>query len=98
MIEKFKEFIEFWNKSSDELQTEAYNEPYKEITNRHFHPELIDWNVQTSMYDMLCSLLIHIDEVHLKTFAQSYEQGWNDCIEVQLRDAMRDVLKHKKLI
>lgn len=98
MIGKFKEFIEFWNKSSAELQREEYDKPYKEITNRHFNPELIDWNVQTSMYDMLCNLLINIDDTHLKTFASSYEQGWNECIEVQLRDAMKDVLKHKKLI
>ena len=98
MIGKFKEFIEFWNKSSEELQREDYNKPYKEITNRHFNPELINWNVQTSMYDMLCNLLINIDDVHLKTFASSYEQGWGDCIEVQLRDAMKDVLKHKNLI
>lgn len=98
MIGRFKEFIEFWNKSSAELQREEYDKPYKEITNRHFNPELIDWNVQTSMYDMLYSLLIHIDEGHLKTFAKSYEQGWNERIEVQLRDVMRDVLKHKNLI
>mgnify|MGYP003595246215 CR=1 FL=1 len=85
-------------RTSRQIQQEEWDKPYKEITNRHFNAELIDWNVQTSMYDMLYSLLINIDDVHLKTFASSYEQGWNKCIEVQLRDAIKDVLKHKNLI
>ena len=95
---KFKEFINFWNISNAVCLQEEWDKPYKEITSRHFNRELIDWNVQTSMYDMLYSLLINIDDVHLKTFASSYEQGWNECIEVQLRDAIKDVLKHKNLI
>ena len=59
---------------------------------------MIDWNVQTSMYALLTSIIYNIDDVHLKTFAQSYKDGWNECIEVQLRDAIKDVLKNKKLI
>lgn len=83
---------------SREIQQQEWNKPYKEITDRHFNPELIDWNVQTSMYNLLTNVIYNIDDVHLKTFARSYKDGWNECIEVQLRDAMIDVLKFKKLI
>ena len=85
-------------RTSGEIQQEEWNKPYKEITDRHFNPELIDWNVQTSMYNLLTNVISNIDDVHLKTFAESYKDGWNECIEVQLRDAIQDVLKHKKLI
>lgn len=50
------------------------------------------------MYALLTSIIYNIDDVHLKTFAESYKDGWNDCIEVQLKDAMINVLKRKKLI
>jgi hypothetical protein len=85
-------------RTSRQIQQEQWDKPYKEITNRHFNPELIDWNVQTSMYALLTSVIYNIDDVHLKIFARSYKDGWNECIEVQLRDAIKDVLKHKKLI
>lgn len=93
-----KEIFKFRKKTPRELQQEQWDKPYKEITHRHFNAELIDWNVQTCMYDMLTNVIHNIDDVHLKTFAQSYKEGWNDCIEIQLRDAIIDVLKHKKLI
>ncbi len=93
-----KELIKYLNRTSREIQQQEWDKPYKEITNRHFNPELIDWNVQTSMYDLLTNIIFNIDDVHLKTFARSYKDGWNECIEVQLRDAIQDVLKFKKLI
>lgn len=95
---KIKELIRFWNKTSRELQQEEWDKPYKEIADRHFNPELIDWNVQTCMFELLTNVIYNIDDVHLKTFARYYEQGWNEDIEVQLRDAMIAVLKHKNLI
>ena len=98
IYQKIKEFIEFWNKSYTDIQREEWNKPYQEIASRHFHPEWIDWNIQTSMYDLLTNIIYNIDDVYLKTIAQSYEQGWNKDIEVQLKDAMIDVLKHKNLI
>ena len=85
-------------RTSIQIQQEQWDKPYKEITDRHFNPELIDWNVQTSMYALLTSIIYNIDDVHLKTFARSYKDGWNEFIEVQLRDAMINVLKSKDLI
>ena len=85
-------------RTSRQIRQDEWDKPYKEITNRHFNPELIDWNVQTCMFDLLTNVIYHIDDVHLKTFAESYKDGWNEYIEVQLKDAMIQVLKHKKLI
>ena len=85
-------------RTSRQIRQDEWDKPYREITNRHFNKELIDWNVQTCMFDLLTNVIYHIDDVHLKTFAESYKDGWNECIEVQLRDAIKDVLKHKKLI
>lgn len=85
-------------RTSRQIQQDEWDKPYKEITDRHFNSELIDWNVQTCMYDLLTNIIFNIDEVHLKTIAKSYKDGWNECIEVQLRDAIKDVLKSKKLL
>lgn len=61
-----KELFKCWYKTSREIQQEEWDKPYKEITNRHFNTELIDWNVQTSMYDLLTNVIFNIDDVHLK--------------------------------
>ena len=91
MLESIKKFFK------GTTQQERYNEKCKEVAEAHFG-EIIDWNVQTSMYGMLCCLIHNIDEKHLKSIAKSYEEGWNEDIEVQLRDALRDVLKAKGLL
>ena len=95
---KLKQFVKYLNKSSRQIQQEEWDKLYKEIADRHFNPELIDWNVQTCMYDLLTNVIYHIDDAHLNTFAESYKDGWNEYIEVQLKDAMICVLKRKKLI
>ncbi len=91
LLSKIKKFFE------GETSDERHYKPYKQVADNSFG-ELIDWNVQTSMYSMLYTLIYHIDDAHLKTFAKSYEDGWNEDIEVQLRDAMKDVLKSKGLL
>ena len=93
-----KELLKHWNRTSREIQQEEWDKPYKEITNRRFNAELIGWNVQTCMYDLLTNIIYYIDDVHLKTFAELYKNGSNEEIEIQLRDAIQDVLKSKKLI
>lgn len=90
-INKIKKFFE------GETMEERHYKPYKQVVDNHFG-ELIDWNVQTSVYSMLCTLIHHIDEKHLKTFAKAYKEHWNQDIEVQLKDAMIDVLKFKGLL
>ena len=82
----------FKGKTSNEI----YNEKCKEVAEVHFG-EIIDWNIQTSMYGLLSCLIHNIDIKHLETMAKSYKEGWNEDIEVQLRDALKDVLREKGL-
>jgi hypothetical protein len=74
MLEVIKKV--FKGKTSNEI----YNEKCKEVAEVHFG-EIIDWNIQTSMYGMLCCLIHNIDENHLETMAKSYKEGWNEEIE-----------------
>ena len=44
-------------RTSRQIQQDKWDKPYKEITNRHFNAELIDWNVQTRMYERLTNII-----------------------------------------
>ena len=91
MFDVIKEW--FRPKTYEEIEVAKY----KHIVDNHFG-ELIDWNLQTSMYSMLVSLIHNIDDVHLQTMAELHNENLLENIEVQLKDAIQDVLKMKGLI
>lgn len=69
----------------------------KDVAEYHFG-EIIDWNFQTSMYQMLYRVIYHIPDHHLKVIAKLYNNKDISNITSQLEDAILDVLKSKGII
>ena len=76
-------------KSEHEKDVEAHHR----VIDFHFG-ELIDWNIQTSIYQMLFDLLSRMDETYLISLSKV-----NDItdVSIQLEDAILEVLKDKKI-
>ncbi len=70
----------------------------KEITKQHFD-EMLEWNIQTTMYHLLVDIIDTIDLKHLSNIAELYKRdGHINDISAQLEDAILDVLIQKRLI
>ena len=73
------------------------NDKHREIINYHF--DNMEWNIQTTTYNLLTRLFYELDEEYLKDIAHLYtNNGEINNITIQLEDAIIDVLKHRKLI
>lgn len=71
---------------------------HQAVIDYHFD-EMIDWNIQTSMYAMLMNLISRMDPSYLNIMADLYNQDGNiEQISVQLEDVILDILKNRKLI
>ena len=69
---------------------------HQAVIDYHFD-EMIDWNIQTSMYAMLMNLISRMEPSYLTIMADLYNQDGNiDQITVQLEDVILDVLKDRK--
>lgn len=89
----------FWNwVESKNTPQDKHIKLCKEITKYHFG-EIIDWNIQTSMYHLLVDIISTIDLEYLSTIATMYKFNGNiNDISAQLEDAILDVLIQKRLI
>lgn len=70
---------------------------HQEVIDYHFG-EIIDWNIQTSMYAMLMNLISRMDTRYLQDMADLYNKDDIDQISVQLENVILDILKDRKLI
>ena len=76
---------------------EEMNDKHRKIINYHF--DNMEWNIQTTTYNLLTRLFCELDEEYLKDIAHLYtNNGDINNITIQLEDAIMDVLKHRKLI
>ena len=76
---------------------EEMNEKHREIINYHF--DNMEWNIQTTTYNLLTRLFCELDEEYLKDIAHIYtNNGDINHIAIQLEYAIMDILKHRKLI
>lgn len=90
---------DFWNwAESRQTPQDKQKKLCKEITKYHFG-EIIDWNIQTSMYELLTYVVGSIDLKYLSAIATMYKSNGNiNDISAQLEDAILDVLIQKRLI
>lgn len=91
--------VDFWKwAESKQTPQDKHKRQCREVAKYHFG-EMIEWNVQTSMYSLLASIIENIDLKHLSTIAELYKTNGNiNNISAQLEDAILDVLIQKRLI
>ena len=85
-----------WVESKNNPQ-DKYIKACKEITKQYFG-EMIEYNIQTTMYHLLVDIVSTIDLKYLSTIAELYKTNNINNISTQLEDAILDVLIQKRLI
>lgn len=85
-----------WVESKNNPQ-DKYTKACKEINKQHFD-EMLEWNIQTTMYHLLVDIVSTIDLKYLSTIAELYKADNINNISAQLEDAILDVLIQKRLI
>lgn len=88
---------DFWNWVEKHTTKDKYIKLCREITKQHFG-EMIEYNIQTTMYHLLVDIVSTIDLKHLSTIAELYKTNNINNISAQLEDAILDVLIQKRLI
>ena len=90
--------VDFWKwAESKQTPQDKHKRQCREVAKYHFG-KMIEWNVQTSMYSLLASIIENIDLKYLSTIAELYKADNINNISAQLEDAILDVLILKRLI
>lgn len=85
MLQFLKTVLKWFEGTTYEERVQLEN---RRVAERHFG-EMIDWNVQTSMYSLLTGVIREIDPKYLKEMLN------NECFDVQLKEALETVCKEK---
>lgn len=88
----------FWNwVESKNTPQDKHIKLCKEITKQYFG-EMIEYNIQTTMYHLLVDIISTIDLKYLSIIAELYKNNDINDISAQLEDAILGVLIQKRLI